>query len=254
MSQRQRASRVARALFIALCFAPVCQGSADSYSAAYPHDVAAQPKEGVSNIFILENVGKRGNVHVDIFVRAADEKKKYIGSTESADAQDSALGGFVDKPLPPRRNLAVSKDGRSLVFRHESRFAKGRSKQESGIYLYEYDGGLRRLHTSVGLLNPWIDWTKPIPKDVLDVQIESPILALSADGTESPLAPLGGTALHWAAYEGQTAELDALINAGEPYTTKTRLPQADWLLRLYLGLPPAQWLLGRQMLVVARKG
>jgi SAM-dependent methyltransferase len=38
-----------------------------------------------------------------------------------------------------------------------------------------------------------------------------------------------------------------------PYTTKSRLPQAAWMLRLYLHLPPAQWILGKQMLVVARK-
>ncbi|MFI5395415.1 MAG: class I SAM-dependent methyltransferase [Candidatus Binatia bacterium] len=39
-----------------------------------------------------------------------------------------------------------------------------------------------------------------------------------------------------------------------PYITrKSRLPQAAWLVRLYLALPPAQWLLGKQMLVVARK-
>lgn len=38
-----------------------------------------------------------------------------------------------------------------------------------------------------------------------------------------------------------------------PYTTKSRLPQAAWLVRLYLLCPPAQWLLGKQMLVVARK-
>ncbi len=38
-----------------------------------------------------------------------------------------------------------------------------------------------------------------------------------------------------------------------PYTTKSRLPQWPMLVRLYLALPPAQWLLGGQMLVVARK-
>ncbi len=37
-----------------------------------------------------------------------------------------------------------------------------------------------------------------------------------------------------------------------PYTTKSRLPQAAWLVRLYLLFPPAQWLLGKQMLLVAR--
>ena len=38
-----------------------------------------------------------------------------------------------------------------------------------------------------------------------------------------------------------------------PYTTKSRLPQWPWIVRAYLALPPAQWVLGRQMLVVARK-
>ena len=38
-----------------------------------------------------------------------------------------------------------------------------------------------------------------------------------------------------------------------PYTTKGRLPRADWMVRAYLAFPPAQWVLGKQMLVVARK-
>ena len=38
-----------------------------------------------------------------------------------------------------------------------------------------------------------------------------------------------------------------------PYTTKSRLPQASFLVRLYLAFPPAQWLLGKQMLVVAER-
>ena len=38
-----------------------------------------------------------------------------------------------------------------------------------------------------------------------------------------------------------------------PYTTKSRLPQAAWMVRLYLAIRPAQWLLGGQMLVVAER-
>lgn len=38
-----------------------------------------------------------------------------------------------------------------------------------------------------------------------------------------------------------------------PYTTKSRLPQWGWIVRLYLALPPAQWLFGKQMFVVARR-
>ena len=36
-----------------------------------------------------------------------------------------------------------------------------------------------------------------------------------------------------------------------PYTTKSRVPKPAWLLRLYLALPPAQWLFGKQFLIVA---
>jgi len=38
-----------------------------------------------------------------------------------------------------------------------------------------------------------------------------------------------------------------------PYTTKSRLPQAAQLVRLYLAFPPAWWLLGKQTLYVGEK-
>jgi SAM-dependent methyltransferase len=38
-----------------------------------------------------------------------------------------------------------------------------------------------------------------------------------------------------------------------PYTTESRLPISPALIRLYLKLPPAQWLLGKQTFVVARR-
>lgn len=37
-----------------------------------------------------------------------------------------------------------------------------------------------------------------------------------------------------------------------PYTSKSALPRAPWMVRLYLMMPPAQWLLGGQTFVVAR--
>jgi Methyltransferase domain len=38
-----------------------------------------------------------------------------------------------------------------------------------------------------------------------------------------------------------------------PLTSKSRIPKAPWLVSLYLRLPPAQWLLGKQTFVVAAK-
>lgn len=46
---------------------------------------------------------------------------------------------------------------------------------------------------------------------------------------------------------------DVVIPRFLPYTTKSRLPQAPWLVDLYLRFPPAWRLLGKQALVVARK-
>lgn len=37
-----------------------------------------------------------------------------------------------------------------------------------------------------------------------------------------------------------------------PYTTKSLLPQWPFLARLYLKLPPAWWLLGKQSFILAR--
>lgn len=36
-----------------------------------------------------------------------------------------------------------------------------------------------------------------------------------------------------------------------PYTASSKLPVNTWLIRLYLSLPPAQWLLGKQTFMVA---
>ena len=38
-----------------------------------------------------------------------------------------------------------------------------------------------------------------------------------------------------------------------PYTTKSRLPKSAPLLRIYLWLRPIQWLLGKQMFLVAKR-
>ncbi len=38
-----------------------------------------------------------------------------------------------------------------------------------------------------------------------------------------------------------------------PYTTRSALPQSPWLVRLYLAVRPAWWLLGKQTWFVARK-
>lgn len=48
-------------------------------------------------------------------------------------------------------------------------------------------------------------------------------------------------------------ETERLITRFLPYTTKSRIPQAPWLVRAYLAFPPAWLLLGRQTLYVGRR-
>ena len=48
-------------------------------------------------------------------------------------------------------------------------------------------------------------------------------------------------------------EVEELIVRFLPYTTKSRFPQNPLLVRAYLALRPAWWLLGRQTLLVARR-
>ncbi len=46
-------------------------------------------------------------------------------------------------------------------------------------------------------------------------------------------------------------EVELLIPKFLPYTFKSRFPTADWLVRWYLRMPAAQWLLGKQMFAIA---
>ena len=38
-----------------------------------------------------------------------------------------------------------------------------------------------------------------------------------------------------------------------PYTSKSSIPRAPWMVRLYLAFPPAQYFMGKQSFVVARR-
>ena len=99
-------------------------------------------------------------------------------------------------------------------------------------------GELRRVLADDGrllVLQPNIRLTGPAYWDFLDHS-----LAL----TEKSLAE----ALALAGFEVESMRVRFL-----PYTTESRLPISPALIRLYLKLPPAQWLLGKQTFVVARK-
>jgi SAM-dependent methyltransferase len=47
-------------------------------------------------------------------------------------------------------------------------------------------------------------------------------------------------------------EIEFLKKRFLPYSSRSRLPKAAWMVRLYLAVPPAQFFLGKQTFVVAR--
>lgn len=53
---------------------------------------------------------------------------------------------------------------------------------------------------------------------------------------------------------GAGFEIDRVISRFLPYTMKSRLPTSELLIRGYLRIPLLWWLLGKQFLVVGRKG
>jgi hypothetical protein len=63
---------------------------------------------------------------------------------------DSQYVGTVDSPergVRPARetDLAMSADGRTILFRHQPWHAKGRPSLEAGVYRYVYGEGVTRL-------------------------------------------------------------------------------------------------------------
>jgi SAM-dependent methyltransferase len=55
------------------------------------------------------------------------------------------------------------------------------------------------------------------------------------------------------ACESLDFEIQEVIPRFLPYTTRSAIPQSPWLVRIYLAVRPAWWLLGKQTWFVARK-
>jgi hypothetical protein len=55
------------------------------------------------------------------------------------------------------------------------------------------------------------------------------------------------------AAEAANLQTERLIVRFLPYTTKGRLPQHPWFVKMYLRFPPAWWIMGRQTLYVGRR-
>jgi len=191
---------------------------------------APPQRESLSEYFVIDRVrgGFRKGSHVDIYVRNPDGKLEYIGSTSDpgwmGDPQRLGVyGAHLEETV-----FAVSQDGRAIVFRHFPELAKRGFRQEAGIYRYEYGKGTELLHKGDELGRSWKAWPKPLPKNVLVFQgplksLDDPprVQALTAEGEEFPIALLGATPLHRAAYEDRLEEAVELLAKNEEINART---------------------------------
>jgi hypothetical protein len=195
---------------------------------------ARSHRENLSDYFVIEYVPSvvslgRRELRAHIYVRNLDGKLQYLGT------------GYPDPGLELERAsrslatgtlVAVSQDGRSIVFRHFPHLAKGDARLAGGIYHYEHGKGPKLLHSERGLGVSWTLWPKPIPRTVFVFEYMDTVdpqqvrWAVTTEGEEFPLALLGGTPLHRAAYEGRLEKVAGLLR------------NEDMNARTYWGLTP----------------
>ena len=156
----------------------------------------------------------------ELFVRVPGHEPQYLGFTEGG--PPSGMGPLEAATSDLRAvTLAVSKDGRSLVFRHSARKARAKTKLEPGIYQYVDGQGLKLLHPEKDLSgNTYTRREQELPPDILPFQYKCEytpkclLWGLRATGEEFPLGLLDGTPLHSAAFDGRTEDCARLIREG----------------------------------------
>lgn len=174
--------------------------------------LATQPSmaaglDELSEHFAIRQVsGVPAGAYQEVFARnRPQEPFGLIGTT---------MPGHWDKPFsgPELRALeasviALASDGKTLLYwhRHLSR-SFGAAKAE-GIYRFRVGEGETLLFRDHDLAPFWQRFDKPLPRHVMAVKTKAcageALCALDADdGSLTPLAMLGSSALHRAAYDG----------------------------------------------------
>lgn len=181
----------------------------------------------------------------EIYLRRTGKPPLLLGTVSGG--PPTGLGPFAEAAKDLRQiTLAVSVDGRSLVFNGEVRSPN--RQQEAGIYQYSLDAGLQLVHPREDVLEPsHARWSLPAdvlpfsyswkyqdkfndkfgdnPRATTDQGFWEPYLkwVIRATGEEFPLALLEATPLHWAAFEGRTDDCSELIERGADIDAVTYL-------------------------------
>jgi hypothetical protein len=193
--------------------------------------VASDEQIALSDFFAIKKVSGGLGIYKwernDIYVRVDGKDLQYIGT--SIGGPPGGVGFLGDAVQDLRAiTIAISKDGRSIVFRHSAARAPSASKLEAGIFQYVYGGEIKLMHREAelsGLSYSRLD--RAFPGDVLPFQYKltytpkDMLWGLRTTGETFPLALLEASPLHWAAFEGRTDECAALIKNGADVNATT---------------------------------
>lgn len=172
----------------------------------------------ISDYFVVKSTTSSQSRHSDIYVRSKEGKLDYVGST-----------WYQTWPTKPpylteyHHSLALSKDGRSIVYHHNPGFAGDRSEKDWGIYLYTYDKGERFLGTTEPSLVRTM-WAEPLQHSGQKIPLPPGIVlfnnnkvrwAATAEGEMFPLILYGSTPLHKAIFEGNESDLLSILETGK---------------------------------------
>jgi len=174
--------------------------------------------EGLSECYVRRHVewDPIWGPHSDLLAKGPDGSLDYCGSIVSG-AWDKPFSGDAFSGLQ-QVPLALSSDGRSIVFRLA--FDKRWFPREPGIWHHSIDQGGELVIPASDLREGWRRWAR-LPSDVLPYELagkydpDAPYWAVTAGGETLPLALVGGTALHHAAWHGQVDRIAMLLDAGE---------------------------------------
>lgn len=166
-------------------------------------------------------------ISTDIYERMPNDDLQFIGT--STGGPPSGVGFLGDEIQGLRAiTMAISKDGRSVVFRHQSSQDSRTPEREYGIYQYTYGDSIKRLYrqNELGGMS-WTRWDRAFPTDVMPFKYELTYTpkdmtwAVTATGDVFPLALLEASQLHWAAFEGRTIECAELVENGADINAET---------------------------------
>lgn len=173
----------------------------------------------LSDYFALKNTSTLlGTKYVEVlFKNQKNNRYEIIGTTE-------ILGDKLFFTSLKMSTFAISKDGKSILYWQKNTSSSSPNKDE-GIYWHQVGKDEVLLYPDDELGQFWSRYDKPLPKNVM--VLTSPAWsseekwALSADDASlQPLALLGSSPLHMAAYQNNLKQIRITINQGADINSK----------------------------------